>query len=124
MCDGEAANIKPRFSPQVARHFQSVDSRYSQVSLGADYTMESHGRDHESYAAVTRGRRRRAKALLDFERHDDDELGFRKNDVITGEICSSGLVCLKVSENLRLCLSYYYPVFRIGTGNESGNKRL
>ena len=28
-------------------------------------------------------RRRRAKALLDFERHDDDELGFRKNDVIT-----------------------------------------
>lgn len=68
---------------QVARHFQSVDSRYSQVSLGADYTMESHCRDHESYAAVTRGRRRRAKALLDFERHDDDELGFRKNDVIT-----------------------------------------
>ena len=70
---------------QVARHFQSVDPRYSQVSLGADYTMESHCRDHECYAAVTRGRRRRAKALLDFERHDDDELGFRKNDVITGE---------------------------------------
>ena len=70
----------------MARHFQSVDSRYSQVSLGADYTMESHCRDHESYAAVTRGRRRRAKALLDFERHDDDELGFRKNDVITGQL--------------------------------------
>lgn len=68
---------------QVARHFQSVDSRYSHVSLSADYTMESHSLDHEKYAAVTRGRRRRAKALLDFERHDDDELGFRKNDVIT-----------------------------------------
>lgn len=30
-----------------------------------------------------RNRRRRAKALLDFERHDDDELGFRKNDIVT-----------------------------------------
>jgi hypothetical protein len=32
---------------------------------------------------LKRNRRRRAKALLDFERHDDDELGFRKNDIIT-----------------------------------------
>ena len=32
---------------------------------------------------INRNRRRRAKALLDFERHDDDELGFRKNDIIT-----------------------------------------
>lgn len=33
--------------------------------------------------ACSRNRRRRAKALLDFERHDDDELGFRKNDIVT-----------------------------------------
>ena len=45
--------------------------------------MESHSRDLENYVNVARHRRRRAKALLDFERHDDDELGFRKNDVIT-----------------------------------------
>jgi len=45
--------------------------------------MESHQRDHENYVACSRNRRRRAKALLDFERHDDDELGFRKNDIIT-----------------------------------------
>lgn len=32
---------------------------------------------------LLRNRRRRAKALLDFERHDDDELGFRKNDIVT-----------------------------------------
>lgn len=32
---------------------------------------------------MSRNRKRRAKALLDFERHDDDELGFRKNDIIT-----------------------------------------
>lgn len=45
--------------------------------------MESHQRDHENYVACSRNRRRRAKALLDFERHDDDELGFRKNDIVT-----------------------------------------
>lgn len=45
--------------------------------------MESHQRDHENYVACLRSHRRRAKALLDFERHDDDELGFRKNDIIT-----------------------------------------
>ncbi|CAE1282840.1 SGSM3 [Acanthosepion pharaonis] len=49
----------------------------------ADYSMESHARDLENYVNVARNRRRRAKALLDFERHDDDELGFRKNDIIT-----------------------------------------
>lgn len=51
--------------------------------LTPDYSMESHQRDHENYVACSRNRRRRAKALLDFERHDDDELGFRKNDIIT-----------------------------------------
>ncbi|XP_076366122.1 small G protein signaling modulator 3 homolog isoform X2 [Tachypleus tridentatus] len=67
---------------QVARHFQSVDPKIK-VVLIADYSMESHSRDHENFANVSRSRRRRAKALLDFERHDDDELGFRKNDIIT-----------------------------------------
>ena len=45
--------------------------------------MESHACDLENYVNVARNRRRRAKALLDFERHDDDELGFRRNDIIT-----------------------------------------
>lgn len=49
--------------------------------------MESHQRDHENFLVVSRNRRRRAKALLDFERHDDDELGFRKNDIITVRNC-------------------------------------
>ncbi|KAI5623043.1 small G protein signaling modulator 3, partial [Silurus asotus] len=51
--------------------------------LTPDYSMESHQRDHENFLVVSQNRRRRAKALLDFERHDDDELGFRKNDIIT-----------------------------------------
>ncbi|XP_052267050.1 small G protein signaling modulator 3-like isoform X2 [Dreissena polymorpha] len=68
---------------QVARHFQSLDPKNTKINLSADYSMESHARDLENYVNVARNRRRRAKALLDFERHDDDELGFRKNDVIT-----------------------------------------
>lgn len=52
-------------------------------TLNSDYSMESHARDHENFANVSRSRHRRAKALLNFERHDDDELGFRKNDIIT-----------------------------------------
>lgn len=85
----------------------------SNLVLVADYRMESHTMDHENYINVSRNRKRRAKALLgiryisikmymnftfttnflfttfdmvtitDFERHDDDELGFRKNDIIT-----------------------------------------
>ncbi|KAL6092428.1 hypothetical protein STEG23_031786, partial [Scotinomys teguina] len=68
---------------RVARHFQCTDPKNSSVELTPDYSMESHQRDHENYVACLRSHRRRAKALLDFERHDDDELGFRKNDIIT-----------------------------------------
>ncbi|XP_056379981.1 small G protein signaling modulator 3 isoform X3 [Hyla sarda] len=67
----------------VARHFQCSDPKNCNLDLTPDYSMESHQRDHENYVSCSRSRRRRAKALLDFERHDDDELGFRKNDIIT-----------------------------------------
>ncbi|CAN8003392.1 unnamed protein product, partial [Ixodes hexagonus] len=67
---------------QLARHFQALDPKLK-VTLSSDYSMESHSRDHENFANVSRSRHRRAKALLNFERHDDDELGFRKNDIIT-----------------------------------------
>ncbi|XP_040215506.1 small G protein signaling modulator 3 isoform X2 [Rana temporaria] len=68
---------------QVARHFQCTEPKNCNIDLTPDYSMESHQRDHENYVSCSRSRRRRAKALLDFERHDDDELGFRKNDIIT-----------------------------------------
>lgn len=89
---------------QVARHFQSLDPKNCKIvisnffspfatesnfksisfqSLQADYLMESHAKDLENFVNVSRKRRKRAKALLDFERHDDDELGFKKNDIIT-----------------------------------------
>uniref|UniRef100_A0A8C5EHC6 RUN and TBC1 domain-containing protein 3 n=1 Tax=Gouania willdenowi TaxID=441366 RepID=A0A8C5EHC6_GOUWI len=66
---------------RTSEHFHCLDPRHS--DLTPDYSMESHQRDHENFLVVSSNRRRRAKALLDFERHDDDELGFRKNDIIT-----------------------------------------
>ncbi|XP_063711051.1 small G protein signaling modulator 3-like [Symsagittifera roscoffensis] len=68
---------------QIARHFQATEKKYKTLSIVADYTLESHQKDHERYLKIARNRRRRAKALLDFERHDDDELGFKRNDIIT-----------------------------------------
>lgn len=69
---------------KVARHFLTIEPKLQgHIKLTADYCMESHAKDHENYINVSKNRQRRAKALLDFERHDDDELGFRKNDVIT-----------------------------------------
>ncbi|XP_072155408.1 small G protein signaling modulator 3 homolog isoform X1 [Bemisia tabaci] len=67
----------------VARHFGSLDPKFSKITLVPDYSLDSHAKDHEAFLDVSRNRKRRAKALLDFERNDDDELGFRKNDIIT-----------------------------------------
>lgn len=69
---------------KVCRHFITIEPKLgTRIQTIADYSMESHSQDHENYINVSRNRNRRAKALHDFERHDDDELGFRKNDIIT-----------------------------------------
>lgn len=49
---------------QVARHFVIVDPKLSNLSLKPDYTKESHSKDLETYANVSRNKKRRAKALL------------------------------------------------------------
>uniref|UniRef100_A0A1A9ZR04 Small G protein signaling modulator 3 n=1 Tax=Glossina pallidipes TaxID=7398 RepID=A0A1A9ZR04_GLOPL len=69
---------------KVARHFITIEPKLTNhIQLTADYSTHSHAKDHENFINVARTRKRRAKALHDFERHDDDELGFRKNDIIT-----------------------------------------
>lgn len=69
---------------KVCRHFIAIEPKLAaHIRTVADYSMASHARDHPDYVSVSRTRRRRAKALHDFERHDDDELGFRRNDIIT-----------------------------------------
>ncbi|KAF6032031.1 SGSM3 [Bugula neritina] len=66
---------------QIGRYFQRVDSD-SRIDLNADYSLESHSLDLDHYVKVVRRRKRRAKALADFDNHTPEELGFRKNDVI------------------------------------------
>ena len=69
---------------RVSQYFQSADpASFADASTVPDYSMESHARDHEAFLSISRSRRRRARAILDFERRDDDELGFRKNDIVT-----------------------------------------
>ncbi|XP_036344253.1 LOW QUALITY PROTEIN: small G protein signaling modulator 3 homolog [Rhagoletis pomonella] len=69
---------------KVARHFITIEPKIAaHIQLTANYSTDSHAKDHENFINVARRRQRRAKALHDFERHDDDELGFRKNDIIT-----------------------------------------
>lgn len=69
---------------KVCRHFLTIEPKLSaHIKTVADYSTDSHSKDHENYINVSRTRKRRAKALHDFERNDDDELGFRRNDIIT-----------------------------------------
>lgn len=50
---------------QIARHFLQVDPKLNtEISLVADYSMESHAADHDNYINVSKNRKRRAKALL------------------------------------------------------------
>ncbi|XP_065826714.1 small G protein signaling modulator 3-like isoform X2 [Oscarella lobularis] len=66
---------------EIARHFHHDVSD----DLAPDYSMQSHVRDHEIFlhSALANSKFRRARALVDFIPQDDDELGFRKHDIIT-----------------------------------------
>lgn len=49
---------------KVARHFITIEPKLSgHIKLIADYSMDSHAKDHENYINVSRNRKRRAKAL-------------------------------------------------------------
>ncbi|CAH8621275.1 unnamed protein product [Heterobilharzia americana] len=68
----------------IVRHFRTNDpEQHGNATAHADYSMESHKLDLDSYVQVVQHRRRRAKALIDFERFEIDELEFHKNDILT-----------------------------------------
>lgn len=70
---------------KIAKHFKENDPEgYAQqnIDLNVDYSIESHVKDHEHYADISLQKYKRAKALLDFECQDSNELGFKKNDII------------------------------------------
>ena len=70
---------------KIAKHFKDNDSdSYKQetIDLNVDYSIESHVKDHEYYANISLQKCKRAKALVDFECQDSNELGFKKNDIL------------------------------------------
>ena len=65
----------------IVNHFRKYEP--VEFDLSPDYSRESHMKDHDDYMNTTLHKQQRARALLDFERSDNDELGFKKNDIIT-----------------------------------------
>ncbi len=63
---------------KIAHHFQTCDKeRFLECNLNADYSVESHNKDFEVYMDTSKAKQfKRAKAILDFDKTDDDELGF------------------------------------------------
>uniref|UniRef100_A0A8R1E6L1 SH3 domain-containing protein n=1 Tax=Caenorhabditis japonica TaxID=281687 RepID=A0A8R1E6L1_CAEJA len=69
---------------QICRYFISCDEKMElNVCTQADYSPESHNKDIANYLKGRRVGAKRARALLDFAREEENELGFRKNDIIT-----------------------------------------
>lgn len=67
----------------IGRHFEVHEPSFT-ANLIPDYNFGDINEEEEEYSqSKQRLRLRRAKALIDFQRHDSDELGFRKNDIIT-----------------------------------------
>lgn len=74
----------------IAQHFQSNNSDFK-IDLTVDYNLKEVNKFYKSHKSGLKNKPnedkkkdkcKRAKALIDFKRIDDDELGFRKNDVI------------------------------------------
>ncbi len=59
-----------------------------------------------------RSKLRRAKAVVDFERHEDDELGFRKHDIITVRLLFfvELLLLLFISSSYTIPIRYTIPI--------------
>uniref|UniRef100_A0A914CUA2 Uncharacterized protein n=1 Tax=Acrobeloides nanus TaxID=290746 RepID=A0A914CUA2_9BILA len=69
---------------QICKHFATCSEAHeTEILVQADYSPESHENDRENFLKARREGRKRAKALLDFQRQEEDELGFNKNDIIT-----------------------------------------
>ncbi|CAG9533469.1 unnamed protein product [Cercopithifilaria johnstoni] len=76
----------------ICRYFIECDESFKRIiNLQADYSPEDQQTEKE-YFKMRHHEYRRARALLDFRRQDEDELGFRKNDIIT-VICEKDEHC-------------------------------
>ena len=68
---------------RIGSFFQGLDPVYHNTNLQPDYSLQSHDDDVDNFMKSFDNKLKRARATVDFERNDDDELGFCKNDIIT-----------------------------------------
>ena len=64
---------------KIAKHFKDHDPDgyiEQNIDLNVDYSIESHVKDHEHYANISLQKYKRAKALIDFDSQDSNELSF------------------------------------------------
>ena len=69
----------------IAKHFKENDSENyieQNIDLDVNYSIESHVKDHEHYENISLQKYKRAKALLDFDCQDSNELSFKRNDIL------------------------------------------
>jgi hypothetical protein len=70
---------------KIAKHFKDNDPEgymEQNIDLNVDYSIESHVKDHEHYANISLQKYKRAKALIDFDSQDSNELSFKRNDIL------------------------------------------
>ena len=68
---------------RIGTFFQGLDPEYHGANLSPDYSVESHTQDMTIFMTSCGNKLKRARAVLDFERREEDELGFLANDIIT-----------------------------------------
>uniref|UniRef100_A0A1I7STV8 RUN and TBC1 domain-containing protein 3 n=1 Tax=Bursaphelenchus xylophilus TaxID=6326 RepID=A0A1I7STV8_BURXY len=67
---------------QVCDHFRTCPESH-QITIQATYAVDECVRDREEFKNARRKGQKHARALLDFDTEEKDELSFKKNDIIT-----------------------------------------
>uniref|UniRef100_A0A1I7ZVY2 RUN and TBC1 domain-containing protein 3 n=1 Tax=Steinernema glaseri TaxID=37863 RepID=A0A1I7ZVY2_9BILA len=68
---------------QICQYFISCDELLAKTATTqADYSLDQEEYDRHVFVNAQKAGFKRARALLDFQRQEEDELGFRKNDII------------------------------------------
>ncbi|KAH7732229.1 Variant SH3 domain containing protein [Aphelenchoides avenae] len=69
---------------QICRYFAAcVEKHEKTINMQADYRHKSYAEECKEFVKARREGRKRARALLEFQAQEGDELAFRKNDLIT-----------------------------------------
>ncbi|CAD5215212.1 unnamed protein product [Bursaphelenchus okinawaensis] len=67
---------------QVCDHFRTCPEHHT-ITIQATYAVDECVKDREEFKNARRKGQKHARALLDFETQERDELSFKKNDIIT-----------------------------------------